>query len=176
MQHTFQVSFLSPTGLKRKYCFSLPDANSRTKWGTLLQHQIAATKAVPMSSNLIRTAAEGVALQVLRDAVIPMEPETKRSGSVSVVYKEGDMPFRPKVPAQKDDGSGAGEFGDGLNELDERDGGDRDERDQKDGSGGRGKMSGLMDVQTGKELVLLCRQNSLLPGLLELLQVGKGSA
>lgn len=36
-------------------------------------------------------------------------------------------------------------------------------------------MGGMMDIQTGKELVLLCRQNSLLPGLLEVLQAGVGA-
>lgn len=36
------------------------------------------------------------------------------------------------------------------------------------------KLNGMVDIQTGKELVLVCRQNSLLPGMLELLQAGVG--
>jgi hypothetical protein len=96
---------------------------------------VTRTAKVTKNTSVVRKAAEGVALQVLRDALIGMEGGEKvRSGSVSV--------------------SLGGEQHGGESE-------------------GNGE-GGMLDVQTGKELVLVCRQNSLLPGLLELLQSGVG--
>ena len=179
MRHTFQVGFTSHTGVKRKYCFSLPDAAAKERWGTLLQRQVAATrlaKSTPPATHQqrVRLTAEAVALQVLRDALIPLEDapsaievngpsngtgRTKgpdkpkpRSGSVSIVYGAmnglGEEALGPLVAPN---GKTNGHVEDVVN-------------------GGGGGMAG---VQTGKEMVLLCRQNSLLPGLLELLQAGK---
>jgi hypothetical protein len=156
MAHTFHVAFLSHTSSKRKYCFSVNDVETRSKWGNVLARLIAATRtAKSQAASRIRQAAEGVALQVLRDAVIPPEEKMSksaiskiaRSRSVSVAYahqagrNERDLgELQASKPAVEGDGVG-----------------------------------GLMDIQTGKELVLLCRQNSLLPGLLESLQAGIGS-
>jgi hypothetical protein len=146
MRHTFQVAFHSHTGLKRKYCFSVPDQDALVRWTRLLNHQIATTGLTKEDVKTpIRRAAEGVALQVLRDAVIPPENvkgKNVRSGSVSLAYIAGGEPG----PTQASRGSGI--------DL--------------------GKTSGMLEVQTGKDLVLVCRQNSLLPGLLELLQAGVG--
>ena len=161
MSHTLQASFISHTAAsKRKYCFSFNDAKSRSRWDSLLCRQIQATSAENLRTKtaehpLIRMAAEGVALQVLRDAVIPADEKTsdrltqraKRTGSVSVIHdaqsarnEEESGPLFPSKP--------------GLAE---------------------GKLGGMMQISTGKELVLLCRQNSLLPGVLELLQAGIGT-
>lgn len=158
MRHTFHVAFVSHTGLKRKYCFSVPDAATRQKLGKLLKRQIAATRAynsVPVYTipDRIRRAAEGVSLQVLRDAVLFLDDTDTlgegrqtgrpRSGSVSAAYSvlhaHNEEDLGPLHPSK----GGTGEH-----------------------------QSGLMPIQTGKELVLLCRQNSLLPGLLVLLQAG----
>ena len=131
MRHTFHIAFVSHLGLKRKYCFSVPELAIHAKWQTLLDRQIAATtSANAQPTTRVRRAAEDVALQVLRDAVVPPET-TKRSNSISVTTG-------------------------GTREVD------------LDGAGG------MVQCLTGKELVLLCRQNSLLPGLLELLQAGVG--
>ena len=160
MAHTFHVSFLSHTGSKRRYCFSLNDAETRAKWGVALRRQIEATSvAKSRCPTTIRQkvwqAAEAVSLQVLRDAVIPPEEKVadphvsrmNRRGSVSVAY--------PATAGRDEENVGP--------------------PSQPTQSGANGeRMSGLMDVQTGKELVLLCRQNSLLPGLLEFLQAGVG--
>jgi hypothetical protein len=144
MQDTFQLSFQSHTGLKRKYCFSVPDRETLARWTRLLSRQIATTKSTRLAvKKPIREAAEGVALQVLRDALIAPEVIEKgkavRSGSISVALEESNGALRNRT-------------------------------------GYEGKGSGILEVQTGKELVLVCRQNSLLPGLLELLQAGIGGA
>lgn len=166
MRHTFHVSFVSHLGLKRKYCFSVSDANTRTKWGNVLQRQINSTttlKRITVTDHRekIRHAAEVVSLQVLRDALIPPEdkpeepsrtveppPRPQRMGSVSLAYPlnqgRGETQLGPLVPGR------VGAKGDAN--------------------------SGMVECKNGKELVLLCRQNSLLPGVLELLQSGLPSA
>ena len=162
MRHTFHVSFTSHTGSKRKYCFSVQDAAIKSKWGSHLQKQIIATTNSKQNRghtkrDKIRQAAEVVSLQVLRDALIPPEEKeeavpaanrpparVQRTGSVSVAY-----------PLQQ------GKAESDLGPLVSGRPANRGE-----------KVKSLVDVKNGKELVLLCRQNSLLPGVLELLQAG----
>ncbi|CAK9785052.1 hypothetical protein CC85DRAFT_262974 [Cutaneotrichosporon oleaginosum] len=173
MRNTFHVAFPSHLGGKRKYCFSVPDATLRAKWGTTLNRQIwlACTKkqqqtsgaAAKVTEGRAHRAAEAVALQVLRDALMPHEncgedadasPHSNtpssiparvlRQGSISAAYSKL-APDEADLPLQPTRGHHAG-------------------------------LSGLGDLQTGKEIVLLCRQNSLLPSVLELLQKGTGTA
>ena len=103
----------------------------------------------------IRQAARSVSLQVLRDAVIPPEEPNgdikamtngsrNRVGSVSIAYSAGQGRAEAALGPLV-----AGRPGHGTE-----------------------RQGGLVGVQTGKELLLLCRQNSLLPGVLELLQAG----
>ncbi|KAL7423227.1 hypothetical protein Q5752_002527 [Cryptotrichosporon argae] len=162
MQHTFHVAFISHLGLKRKYCFSVPDAATRSKWANALVRGIRTIKDAKAAAGpdtslapRIRQAAEAVSLQVLRDALIAPDeraaagngtmtpskrnPNTRlqRSGSVSVTYQPAGTDKEPPSAQAAQEVQGR-----------------------------------LLDVQTGKELVLVCRQNSLMPGLLELLQAG----
>ncbi|KAL1412940.1 hypothetical protein Q8F55_000689 [Vanrija albida] len=165
MRHTFQVSFLSHLGMKRKYCFSVADAATRQRWASMLTRQVQLTTeakhAGDESSVAARTrrAAETVSLHVLRDALIapeekaaPAKPigsgantpsRTARAGSVSIAYAakaaNEEAVLGPLHPTR-------GHHSD--------------------------RQSGMVEVQTGKELILVCRQNSLLPGVLELLQSG----
>lgn len=122
MAHTFHVAFLSHTSSKRKYCFSVNDVETRSKWGNVLARLIAATRtAKSQAASRIRQAAEGVALQVLRDAVIPPEEKMSksaiskiaRSRSVSVAYahqagrNERDLgELQASKPAVEGDGVG----------------------------------------------------------------------
>lgn len=185
MRHTFHVAFVSHLGQKRKYCFSVPDAAARAKWGTTLNRQIwvAQVKKQQQANGVnlktpedcVRRAAEAVALQVLRDALIAAEdkneehvggsatphshghvsPSSKqtssiparvlRQGSVSVAYIKAHAEEADLGPLQPTRGH------------------------HSDGSG-------MVELQTGKELVLLCRQNSLLPAVLALLQKGAGTS
>lgn len=152
MKHTFHLSFANHLGIPRRYCFSLPDAEMRTKWAVLLPRQISINrqkKTVPISTlqQKIRNAAEAVSLVVLRDALIP-PPEVvngrvkmERTGSFSIAYSGKEGGISPIIG----------------------------NTEQKSGDK---KTHGMMQDTTGKEVVLVCRQNSLLPGMLELLQAG----
>jgi hypothetical protein len=157
MRYTFQISFTSSTNQKRKYCFSVPNDEVRLKWGQLLRKQIAfckprSTQHQNQNQNQLRQTAEKVSLQVLRDAVIPPDDPTTmlnqtsrtRQGSVSTTYEHT-----------------AGRDEKALGPL------------VPPNKAGSERTSGLVEIRTGKELVLLCRQNSLLPGLLELLSAGR---
>lgn len=153
MRNTFHVSFMSPTDQKRKYCFSVPSDEMKIKWGQVLQKQIAFCKSKSKSHSSpdqkqLRHIAEKVSLQVLKDAVIPPDDTSKqtraRQGSVSTTYEHT-----------------AGRDEKALGPL------------IAPAKSGSERTSGLVEIRTGKELVLLCRQNSLLPGLLELLSAGR---
>ena len=195
MKHTFQVAFTSHLGSKRKYCFSVPDEATHQKWGQALSKQVAATieskRPDAMSPRAaIRQAAEIVSLQVLRDALIPREDvptvqgavgnssglgrttRPQRSGSVSVAYAVAqgrtEMELGPLMSGRNSQSrvqvtGMSGAPGDGEQGVEGEGGGAAEKEDQ---------TSGMVEVQSGKELVLLCRQNSLLPGVLELLQSG----
>ena len=151
MRHTFHVAFFSSTNQKRKYCFSVPSDELKSKWGQVLKRQIAIckSKSTTPTEKQLRQIAEKVSLQVLRDAVIPPDDTSSnqnrvRQGSVSTTYEhtagKDEKALGPLVPPTK---------------------------------AGSERESGLVEIRTGKELVLLCRQNSLLPGLLELLSAGR---
>ena len=173
MQHTFQFTFVSHLGLKRKYCFSVPDDHTRNKWISLVQRQAKDTSRSGNTKGMsrVRLAAEGVALQVLRDALIPTEdkndpPPRISNGLKSSVQKSStsgvnghDAKLATKS-LRKGSVSVAYDLSNGESETTERD------------MNGDGEAGLLRNAQTGKELVLLCRQNSLLPGLLQLLQAG----
>lgn len=148
MQNTFHISFTSQANVKRNYCFSAPTSEAKSKWAQLLRKQISTCRARAQSSSIdeLRQVAEQVSLQVLRDAVIPRDDGSKqariagRRGSVSTTYDQ---------LAGKDEVA--------LGPLQPLKGGSSSDN------------VGLVGIQTGKELVLLCRQNSLMPGLLEML-------
>ena len=152
----------------------------------MLEKQVAATiqAKIPDTTHprtAIRHAAEIVSLQVLRDALLPKDEsslpqpssanggaskasKTQRSGSVSVAYPamqgRQEVDLGPLVSGRL--------VRDGAPALRRNSGDEADtvKNEEEDRAGG------MVDVQSGKELVLLCRQNSLLPGVLELLQSG----
>ncbi|ORY31383.1 hypothetical protein BCR39DRAFT_558172 [Naematelia encephala] len=165
MKNTFQLAFTSHLGSRRKYCYSVQDEQIRTKWVQALIRQTALTKSAKSASTpsstdpraVIRYTAEAVSFQVLCDALIPRsDPPSKhgetrqpqqrhhRSGSVSKAYAHN-----------------MGKKEEALGPL----------RPSKPTLTSERK-DGLVEVNSGKELVLVCRQNSLLPSLLELLQSG----
>ncbi|KGB74832.1 hypothetical protein CNBG_0670 [Cryptococcus deuterogattii R265] len=177
MRHTFQIAFSNHVGLKRKYCFSMNSFASCQEWRELLEKHIRETKGAKSikgssSRDVARQAAEAVSLQVLRDALISTEetaqltkentafrprgnaaaqPESdtgprSRTGSISAVYAQHALKEEYElVPRQP------------VQEENDMD-----------------KASQKGNARTGKELVLLCRQNSLMPWLLNLLLAGAG--
>lgn len=175
MRHTFQIAFSNHVGLKRKYCFSMNSSASCQKWRELLEKHIKETKGTKSvkgssSRDVARQAAETVSLQVLRDALISTEeiaqpteentafrprgnaaaqPESdigprSRTGSISAVYAQFALKEKYELVSLLPV--------QGENDMD--------------------KTSQKGNTRTGKELVLLCRQNSLMPGLLNLLLAG----
>ncbi|ORX40181.1 hypothetical protein BD324DRAFT_679226 [Kockovaella imperatae] len=172
MRHTFKVEFTTPPGDRRKYCFSLAHSETFARWANHLPRQVALVKQaslrVPVTiKERLRYAAEKMALAVLQDALAFHEPapshengaspqklRKSRSGSVSLAYASQDTgekeaqlaSFKNVVKTSETVFSKAAPM----------------------------ESSNSGPVQTGKELVLLCRQNSLLPGILELLEPGFG--
>ena len=157
MKHTFQASFTSYTGIQRRYCFSFPDAGTKAKWAAVLPRYISSSVQVnegrskDLQSN-IRRSAEVVAMRVLRDALTacnnshaetPTVNNHRRQESVSAVYS---------LTQGKEEGD-LGSLVPSTPAVPDT------------------SRAG-MELQTGKELVLLVRQNSLLPALLELIQSG----
>ncbi|WVQ80725.1 hypothetical protein IAT38_002830 [Cryptococcus sp. DSM 104549] len=197
MRHTFQIAFVSHTGLKRKYCFSVNNAEARHKWGTMLKKQIQETKAaksVPVVSQRqrIRQTAEAVSIQVLRDALIPPEQKPEASHALQATGSNMGSTTRPITPLRPGTSGSISAAGlrpgtAGAPEAARQRTGSvsiayaqhalKEEYDlgplQPTRAGNPSEAaSGMVDLQTGKELVLLCKQNSLMPGLLELLQSG----
>ncbi|ODO05594.1 hypothetical protein I350_04652 [Cryptococcus amylolentus CBS 6273] len=198
MRHTFQIAFVSHLGLKRKYCFSVNTPEARHKWGNLLERQIKQTRASKAESaevsghdgrvrQAIRRNAEAVSLQVLRDAVIPAE-ERKVSASGPTSSSIAPLASRPATAATVRPTTATNTVSPG-----EPSGRTRTAsisaaytqyalKEEYDlgplvpTRGGPGEASdAMLRSQTGKELVLLCRQNSLMSGLLELLYAGTGN-
>ncbi|WVR06285.1 hypothetical protein IAU60_003315 [Kwoniella sp. DSM 27419] len=182
MKHTFHVAFISHTGLKRKYCFSVNDLGTKRTWGAMLNRQIKTSKVVKGQvaetvQQSVRQTAEAVSIQVLRDALIPPEekaalgPATVAGGDMSKQGGAGHGPTSGSTKSNERGRAGSVSIAYAQRAL-------KDEAALGPLQATRGgiqgeKQSGIVDVQTGKELVLLCRQNSLLPGLLELLHAGK---
>jgi hypothetical protein len=182
MKHTFQVSFSNHLGVKRKYCYSVTDPAVHAKWISVLHRQILLARhskpAMSHSTNTgqaidrqqrIRIAAEAVALTVLRDALIPPTEDREKTSrdhdNEMEKEKENSNPARPRVERSGSVsiayGALAGQSENDLGPLQAGKLGNPTER-----------TGGMLECQTGKELVLVCRQNSLLPGMLELLQAG----
>jgi hypothetical protein len=151
MQNTFHVSFTSQVNVKRNYCFSVPTSEAKSKWAQMLRKQISTCRARAQSPSIneLRQVAEQVSLQVLRDAVIPRDDNPKQARTA------GSPPRRGSISTTYDQLAGKDEVA--LGPLQPLKGGSSSDN------------VGLVGIQTGKELVLLCRQNSLMPGLLELL-------
>ncbi|BGP33123.1 hypothetical protein JCM10296v2_004912 [Rhodotorula toruloides] len=72
MQHTFQLSFTNHLDVKRKYMFSCTSTEERAQWIRVLRDRIAATAGAPSPPHdTAATAAQTVAVQVLRDSLLP---------------------------------------------------------------------------------------------------------
>jgi hypothetical protein len=158
MKHTFHVSFANHLGLDRRYCFSVADADIRIKWGVHMSRQMAITrqkKGAPVSTvqQRIRAAAEMVGLVVLRDALIP--PLVPGGSELAPAGQTGRMDRSGSVSVVYGTKGKPGPSVDG----------------HQNGERVRA-ANGFMAETTGKEVVLVCRQNSLLPVMLELLQAG----
>ncbi|WWD18401.1 hypothetical protein CI109_102851 [Kwoniella shandongensis] len=182
MRNTFHVAFISHTGLRRKYCFSVQDPEQRTKWGKTLARQIRVAKNInsqPITNvqQQIRHTAEAVSIQVLRDALIPPEDKSAlTSSNLANGLKTGGTGTKLIANTDKTEERGrSGSVSIAYTQHALKEEYDLGPLQATRAGNPSDRQSGMVDIQTGKELVLLCRQNSLMPGLLELLHAGKGT-
>jgi serine/arginine repetitive matrix protein 2 len=76
MRNSFTVGFVNPTGVKRKYRFNIPEDEEYQQWQSLLRRHVhgrVAESSASQSTASVRVqqVAEQMAVQVLRDAIIP---------------------------------------------------------------------------------------------------------
>ncbi|GAA5992856.1 hypothetical protein JCM10908_001376 [Rhodotorula pacifica] len=103
MQHTFQLSFTNHLDTKRKYMFSCRDAETRSRWLRLLRERISVCAGAPTPSTSAQAAANAVAVQVLRDAILaPDEPSVLSTGAPSprpnLLAPRFGRPVTPSTP------------------------------------------------------------------------------
>ena len=78
MRNTFQIAFLTSTGAKRRYMFSVDDPIIRNEWVTCLRRQIDASNATAAAlklassfgSSKFHRAAQSVAFEILQETLI----------------------------------------------------------------------------------------------------------
>lgn len=109
MRNTFTINFVNHAGAKRKYRFNVADDEEYKKWKTVLKHRIqqrmedygSSRSSGPISAD-VRRAAESVAVQVLRDAVLSPEelvPALNERGMTSLSVPPRTA-GRPKDPSK----------------------------------------------------------------------------
>lgn len=75
MNHTFQIAFVNHLGVKRKYLFSLSNAETKYSWVDTLRTKIENSPIEQPNTPRPARLSDAVSLQVLRDALIaPDEP------------------------------------------------------------------------------------------------------
>ncbi|KDQ10107.1 hypothetical protein BOTBODRAFT_178478 [Botryobasidium botryosum FD-172 SS1] len=164
MRHTFTVGFHSTLGVKRKYMFSVDDRSVHQHWVSILRTQI--TRSVmgddtSDSRGLIsvrtRRAAEAVALQVLRDALISPEDTAAMAEAPHGSSLLQPQPQRNTAPANAPTAATAAAAATAT----------AGDQSADSFSQMRGAPS------SGHDLVLICQQNSLIPLILSFLHAVK---
>lgn len=197
MQHIFHLTFQNHLGLKRKYLYSFQDADTKANTFEILQQLIERTREAKQSwkdtavmSSASRQLADQISIRVLQSSLIAKGDDLKVSGSRK---RRNDIPGgtpsrRPSNPASihqaqplvrnpalrqeflHHDISPALEqtyrFDDSASI---REGGGNHELDKV----ATATSAPANDAaHTGKDIVLICRQNSLLPVVLGFLRYG----
>ncbi len=185
MRFTFQLAFVNHLDVKRKYRFSIDSAETRDTWCEALSRNISLSqsqrsgrdKNSSVMPGPVWCAAEDAALRTLQDAFIAEEKDSQAdtSATLSPFGLGSGKPFsppsslrKPKIvrqitgrrisvakimmPLQKGEGDPAGDD-DNMQGIDE-------------------EPTLPEKAQTGKDIVLVCRQNSILPLVLGLLHAG----
>ena len=199
MSHTFQIAFVNHLDVKRKYLFSMVGADTKFTWVDMLRHRIENSPVPDESTPRATKIAEAVALQVLRDALIapddtaPTLPSNKvahggvgrlglatpppsragprpiaglqRSNSFSKTYAHG--PGRAEADLNGHRPSGGSTVGGaaGFNSL--------NASNTRAGIAGR-EDEGTGYFKTGRDIVTIAEQNSLMPLVLGFVSAGVG--
>lgn len=203
MQHIFHLTFQNHLGLKRKYLYSLQDAETKANTFDILQQLIVRTreakqnwKDTAVMSSASRQLADQISIKVLQSSLVATGKEAKSTGSRKLKKDVPDLmtPSRPlsnsnmsgfmdqpgsRQPAlQQDfltynispaieqtyrfDDSASVREGPVVNDIDPKKTMSTSDADSD-------------KAHTGKELVFICRQNSLLPVVLGFLRYGMPS-
>ena len=197
MSHTFQIAFINHVGVKRKYLFSMTSAETKFMWIDMLRQNIENAPIDQESTPRAFKTAQAVALQVLRDALIAPDepfPITNNRGMVGGGGRNGlATPPSSKNGLRSSAGlqrsrsfSKTYAYGAGREE------GELVEHRASVGHGSQGlpalssaaneTRSGSVSrdgdkigyVKTGREIVTMVQQNSLMPLVLGMVSAGAG--
>lgn len=198
MQHIFHLAFQNHLGLKRKYIYSFQDAGTKANTFDILQQLIERTreakqnwKDTPVMSSASRQLADQISIRVLQSSLITKGDSLKVSGSRKRKqdHPGGTPSRRPSNPASIHPGTHnlrnptwrpeylhhdtspaleqAYKFDDTASFREGAEIGDPDA-----GPTAASAHSNNDSAHTGKDIVLICRQNSLLPVVLGFLRYG----
>lgn len=200
MQHIFHLTFQNHLGLKRKYLYSLQDAETKANTFDILQQLIARTreakqnwKDTPVMSSASRKLADQISIKVLQSSLIDPSKEGKSGGSRKI-KKDPQGPVTPNGWLSNLNTPGSLEqtsvrqpvFQQNFTispalEQTYRFDDTASARDVPVVEAIDPKKTMSVDVggsdksHTGKQLVFICRQNSLLPVVLGFLRYGTPS-
>lgn len=202
MRYTFQLAFVNHLAVKRKYMFSMTEADLRNKWISCLRAGVENAIAIANEPNTISKqhhVANAVSLQVLRDALIaPDDPvavgATLNNNSYTAVSRNGryNSPAKP-IHVRSNSFSKTYAYGPGKAEVGLL-GGDTpklggsisDRRPSgpsisstiagRRGSKDEGDGGNASYFKTGNDIVMMVCQNSHLPAVLSMLNAHVGEA
>ncbi|KAF5321525.1 hypothetical protein D9619_001877 [Psilocybe cf. subviscida] len=186
MRHTFQVAFLNQTGSKRRYMFSVDDPIIRNEWATCIRRHVelsivAAQSPSDLTSQLrskVFKASSDVAFKVLRDTLMAKNADAAPRATDSPVLQKRNgtsIPFSGSVRS-KSRSRMYHKYGPGKNEeeLGHSSSISRESNDSTPESDPVGTPEHPLDgaLWTARDLEIQCQQNSAIPHILALLQVG----
>ncbi|KZV69538.1 hypothetical protein PENSPDRAFT_735323 [Peniophora sp. CONT] len=182
MRNTFQVAFEGRKGEKRRYMFGVDDAVLRHNWVASLRRQVEVAKGLLDGEGTFAKAAEEVGFRVLLDTLLEEVKGHSHSGSTASFGMNGRSSVRPLELRRRADAAGHtrsksrsqiyARHGAGRVEAQELglvngNGNGWPNTEDEDGEGGIGAR-----VWTGRELQVVCVQNSAIVGALGALGVG----
>ncbi|KAF9012401.1 hypothetical protein BDQ17DRAFT_1419796 [Cyathus striatus] len=203
MRYTFQLAFLNHAGAKRRYMFSFHESATYRVWVDSLKQYIegATTGAVGSGSSRTYKAAENVAFKILQETLISplggpsaaVQDALNHLNGSATFSRNGSLPLHNRFQnrsshVRSKSRSKLYHLGAGRHELDLRSGsshfmssdddGERSDTNQVHHREESGSVEGLL--WSNRDLLIHCQQNSLIPLVLEHLQVwpsdqGKGA-
>lgn len=200
MQHIFYLTFQNHLGLKRKYLYSLQDAETKAHTFDIMQQFIERTREVKQNyhdttvmSSVSRQLADQISIKVLQTSLIDTSKEPKSSGSRRVKKDVQD----PPTPSRRLSNTHTTGFAEQSslrqpafqqNFLRDNVSPALEHTYRFDDTASAREIPIVEDIDpkktlsinvegndrshTGKELVFICRQNSLLPVVLGFLKYG----
>lgn len=177
MRSTFQLAFMNHEGQKRKYMFSVESPLIRHPWTTSIQRQIDIASAQASQSSKALQAAERLAFQVLQDTLIGTDAESMPSPrDEAFATLSGQLPPR----RTRIDGSPSHARSKSRSQVYHRHGagklepGSSSEFDHSSSNPLSSSSRTPSRLLSGREVEIICQQNSSIPQLLVyLLEVPK---